>query len=141
MRRQPNHQTFAQVNGNLLEHVFFGVSIEIIGRPQAKQTPIFKEGMLHAVGRNSDISVWELDVTARRSQTTVYRVLHNEALRRFQVQIVQLLLLDDHTQPIMLAQFFVNQSAAGMHVASSVLLCNKSTYSREGMFNKHSAYK
>lgn len=139
-RRQPNHQTFARVHQNLANHGCFRVTIEGTGRPRTARTPIFEEGVLHAVDRNPGTSVRALAVATGRAGTTVHRVLQGEGLHPFHVQRVQLLQLDDHPRRVAFAQWFVNQSAADMHFASSVLFCDEATFSREGMFNTHNAH-
>ena len=53
---------------------------------------------MHAVDRNPTTSVRALDVGTRKSETTVRRVLQGEVLHPFQVQRMQLLESDDHTQ-------------------------------------------
>ncbi|GFT76615.1 uncharacterized protein TNCV_3678501 [Trichonephila clavipes] len=51
-RRQPNHQTFARGHQNLAEHGSFRATIESTGWPRTARTPIFEEGVLHAVNPN-----------------------------------------------------------------------------------------
>ncbi|KFM66840.1 hypothetical protein X975_13821, partial [Stegodyphus mimosarum] len=68
MRRQPNHQMFAWVHQNLVEHGSFRARIEGIGRPQRAQTPIFEKGVLHAVDQNPCTSVQVLAIATGRSQ-------------------------------------------------------------------------
>ncbi|GFQ68960.1 hypothetical protein TNCT_548251 [Trichonephila clavata] len=72
--------------------------------------------MLHAVDQNPGNSVRVISVATRRSRTADKRILQEEALHSFHVQKVLLLQPDDHSRRVALAQWFVNQSAAGMPV-------------------------
>ncbi|GFV88974.1 DUF4817 domain-containing protein [Trichonephila clavipes] len=56
-RRQPNHQMFAGMHQNLVERGFFRATIEGTGRRRIARTPIFEEGVLHAVDQTSGTSV------------------------------------------------------------------------------------
>ncbi|GFY32446.1 uncharacterized protein TNCV_3559541 [Trichonephila clavipes] len=56
-RRQPNHQTFAWVHQNLVERGSFRATIEGTGRRRIARTPIFEEGVLHAVDQTPGTSV------------------------------------------------------------------------------------
>ncbi|GFR33377.1 uncharacterized protein TNCT_8111 [Trichonephila clavata] len=57
---------------------------------------------------------------------------HRERLQR-----LQLLQPHNHPRSVAFAYWFVNQRAANMHFASSVLFCDEAVFSREGMFNSH----
>ncbi|GFV87911.1 hypothetical protein TNCV_781921 [Trichonephila clavipes] len=106
--------------------------------PRTKQTFIFEEGMLIAGDQNPGTSVRVLAVATGRSQTTVHR-LQDETLHRFYVKRVQLLQPDDLPRSVAFAQCFVNQSAADMHFASSLLYCEEAVLPRERVFNTHNA--
>ncbi|GFV63195.1 hypothetical protein TNCV_2077271 [Trichonephila clavipes] len=90
-RRQPNHQTFTRVYQNLAEQVSIKGTIESTGRLPASRTPIFEEGVLHAVEINLGTVVCAFALGTGRSQTTVHCVLQGETLHLFHVQIGQLL--------------------------------------------------
>ncbi|GFV01340.1 general transcription factor II-I repeat domain-containing protein 2B [Trichonephila clavipes] len=94
-RRQPNHQTFARVHQNLVERGSFRAAIEGTGRRRIARTPIFEEGVLHAVDQTPGTSVRALAASTGRSPTTIHRVLQGAALHPFQVQRVQSLQPDD----------------------------------------------
>ncbi|GFX12926.1 uncharacterized protein TNCV_3659221 [Trichonephila clavipes] len=94
-RWQPNHQTFTEVHQNLAEHGWPRTVIEVTGRPRTARTPIFGEGVLHAVDRNPSTSELTRAVSTQKFRTTVHRVLQSEALILFHVQRVQLLQPDD----------------------------------------------
>ncbi|GFW07589.1 DUF4817 domain-containing protein [Trichonephila clavipes] len=136
-RRQPNHQTFARVHQNLVERGSFRATIEGTGRRQIARTPIFEEGVLHSVDQTPGTSVRALAASTGRSPTTIHRVLQGTALHPFHVQRVQSLQPDDPPRRVTFAQWFLNQIAADMHFASSVLFCDEATFSREGVFNTH----
>ncbi|GFY09750.1 DUF4817 domain-containing protein [Trichonephila clavipes] len=136
-RRQPNHQTFARVHQNLVERGSFRAAIEGTGRRRLARTPIFEEGVLHAVNQTPGTSVRALAASTGRSPTTIHRVLQGAALHPFHVQRVQSLQPDDPPRRATFAQWFLNQIAADMHFASSVLFCDEATFSREGVFNTH----
>ncbi|GFX02091.1 DUF4817 domain-containing protein [Trichonephila clavipes] len=136
-RRQPNHQTFARVHQNLVERGSFRATIEGTGRRRIARTPIFEEGVLHAVDQTPGTSVRALAASTGRSPTTIHRVLQGAALHPFHVQRVQSLQPDDPPRRVTFAQWFLNQIAADMHFASSVLFCDEATFSREGVFNTH----
>ncbi|GFX00424.1 uncharacterized protein TNCV_2090741 [Trichonephila clavipes] len=139
-RRQPNHQTFARVHQNLVERGSFRATIEGTGRRRIARTPIFEEGVLHAVDQTPGTSVRALAASTGRSPTTIHRVLQGAALHPFHVQRVQSLQPDDPPRRVTFAQWFLNQIAADMHFASSVLFCDEATFSREGVFNTHNAH-
>ncbi|GFW39682.1 hypothetical protein TNCV_3188531 [Trichonephila clavipes] len=65
-RRQPNDLTFNQVHPNLAEHGSFRIMIDGTGLPLTVRTPIFEEGVLHAVRRNPSTSVRALAVAHGR---------------------------------------------------------------------------
>ncbi|GFV01344.1 uncharacterized protein TNCV_2125701 [Trichonephila clavipes] len=130
-RRQPNHQTFARVHQNLVERGSFRAAIEGTGRRRIARTPIFEEGVLHAVDQTPGTSVRALAASTGRSPTTIHRVLQGAALHPFQVQRVQSLQPDDPPRRATFAQWFLNQIEADMHFASSVLFCDEATFSRE----------
>ncbi|GFX98880.1 DUF4817 domain-containing protein [Trichonephila clavipes] len=94
-RRQPNHQTFARVHQNLVERGSFRATIEGTGRRRIARTPIFEEGVLHAVDQTPGTSVRAHAASTGRSPTTIHRVLQGAALHPFHVQRVQSLQPDD----------------------------------------------
>ncbi|GFU69550.1 DUF4817 domain-containing protein [Trichonephila clavipes] len=93
-RRQPNHQTFAQVHHNLVERGSFRATIEGTGWRRIART-IFEEGVLHPVDQTPGTSVRALAASAGRSPTTIHPVLQGAALHPFHVQRVQSLQPDD----------------------------------------------
>ncbi|GFW46040.1 DUF4817 domain-containing protein [Trichonephila clavipes] len=139
-RRKPNHQTFARVHQNLVERGSFRATIEGTGRRRIARTPIFEEGVLHAVDQTPGTSVRALAASTGRSPTTIHRVLQGAALHPFHVQRVQSLQPDDPPRRVTFAQWFLNQIAADMHFASSMLFCDEATFSREGVINTHNAH-
>ncbi|GFT97666.1 transposase-like protein [Trichonephila clavipes] len=130
-RRQPNHQTFARVHQNLVERGSFRATIEGTGRRRIARTPIFEEGVLHAVDQTPGTSVRALAASTGRFPT-IHRVLQGAALHPFHVQRVKSLQTDDPPRRVMFAQWFLNQIAADIHFVSSVLFCDEATFSREG---------
>ncbi|GFX82535.1 DUF4817 domain-containing protein [Trichonephila clavipes] len=132
-RRQPNHRMFARVHQNLVERGSFRATIEGTGRRRKARTPIFEEGALHAVDQTPGTSVRALAASTGKSPTTIHRVLQGAALHPFHVQRVQSLQPDDPHDVSRFAQWFLNQIAADMHFASSVLFCDEATFSREAM--------
>ncbi|GFW05562.1 DUF4817 domain-containing protein [Trichonephila clavipes] len=88
-RRQPNHQMFVRVHQNLVERGSFRATIEGTGRRRIARTPIFEEGVLHAVDQTPGPSVRALAASTGRSPTTIHRVLQSAALHPFHVQRVQ----------------------------------------------------
>ncbi|GFX95674.1 uncharacterized protein TNCV_4886001 [Trichonephila clavipes] len=74
-RRQPNHQTFARVHQNLVERGSFRATIEGTIRRRIARTPIFEEGVLHAVDQTPGTSVRALAASTGKSPTTIHRVL------------------------------------------------------------------
>ncbi|GFU62335.1 DUF4817 domain-containing protein [Trichonephila clavipes] len=130
-RRQLNHRTFTRVHQNLVERGSFRATIEGTGRRRTARTPIFDEGVLHAVDQTPGTSVRALAASTGRSPTTIHRVLHGAALHPFHVQRVQSLQPDDPPRRVRFAQWFLNQIAAHMNFASSVLFCDEETFSCE----------
>ncbi|GFT56432.1 DUF4817 domain-containing protein [Trichonephila clavipes] len=106
-RRQPNHQTFAR-----------------------REDSIFEEGVLHAVDQTPGTSIRALAASNGRSPTTIHRVLQGAALHPSHVQRVQSLQPDDPPRRVTFAQWFLNQIAADIHFASSVLFCDEAIFSR-----------
>lgn len=139
-RRQPYHGTFARVHQNLADYGSFRPTIEGRGLRRTARTPIAEEDILRAVNRNPSTSVRTLSAASGISRSTVHRVLQCEGLHPFHVQRVQLLQPDDYPQRVVFAQWFINQSAADPHFASSVLFSDEATFTREGVFNTHNAH-
>ncbi|GFY36797.1 transposable element Tc3 transposase [Trichonephila clavipes] len=69
-RQQLNHQTFAQVHQNLVEHGYFRATIEGTGRSGTALAATFEEGVLHAVdhnlGTSFGLAIHQNDHQARR---------------------------------------------------------------------------
>ncbi|GFV78557.1 hypothetical protein TNCV_1888631 [Trichonephila clavipes] len=85
-KRQPNHQTFTRVYQNLAEYGSFRTVIVGTGRLRTERTPIFKEGVFHAVDRNLGTIVRTLAVLTASSRTNFHRMLQGKALLPFHVQ-------------------------------------------------------
>ncbi|GFX77260.1 hypothetical protein TNCV_5063921 [Trichonephila clavipes] len=73
-RPQPNYQKLIRVHQNLVEYGPFRTAIAGTGRPRTERTPIFEEGVLYAVNRNSGTGcISQCAVSTERSRATVHR--------------------------------------------------------------------
>lgn len=141
-RRIPNHTTFSSVvqrgrdTGKLMpNHGRDGGP----GRPQ--RILEIEDQILNMAHENPSVSTRQV---AREipgvSQSTVWRILHEEQLYPYHTQRVQALQPEEYPQRIQFCEWVLEQEALNPEFLSDVLATDESIFTRNGVFNIHNTH-
>ena len=108
-RRCPDRRTFEAIDHRLREHGTFKSATRDWGRPRRKRTPQLEEEILHAVDDNPSVSVRQLASTSNVDHMTVWKVLHENLLYPYHLQLVQALSAADFPAGVHFCEWFIQQ--------------------------------
>lgn len=140
LRRQPYHQTFANIHRRLRETGNLRTTRPDAGRPRRVRTPDTEEEVLNAVADHPRTSVRAVAHDVGVSSSSVWRTLHEQLLYPYHIQRVQALCPGDYPRRLEFSQWFLNKIAHNYNFCNSVLFTDEASFTRTGIFNTHNMH-
>ncbi|GFX77038.1 uncharacterized protein TNCV_1072381 [Trichonephila clavipes] len=110
------------------------------GRTRSARTPEFEDHVLCEFEKQPETSTRTVSAAANVSHMTVCRVLGTEGLRPYHAQHVHALKATDHQPQVGFSRCFLQRLAVQPYFAAHMLFTDECSFSREGIFNAHSAH-
>ncbi|GBN01663.1 hypothetical protein AVEN_161733-1 [Araneus ventricosus] len=134
MRRTPGHNFFARLHRRLAETGSFPRSA--MNRERSARTPDIEENVLHQVQETPSLSTRSV---AYASGSIVWRILRENEMHPYNVQLVQTLQPVDYGPRIALAQWYLEKCATDPIFPAKVFFTDEASFTRKGIFNTHNA--
>ena len=139
-RRIPQHEIFVRMHRNLCERGSLRSNMQDTGRRRLTRTVNVAEQVLQSIEYNPNTSARAISLQLGVSQSSVWRILHEDREHPYHLQRVQLLQPDDYPKHVEFAEWFLQKGAVDSVFPVSVLFTDEASFIREGVFNTHNLH-
>lgn len=139
-RRIPNFKTFGRIERRLRETGRLEPSTVNRGRPRQICTPQVEEQILNTIAEYPGESIRNLGRQMGVSKTIPHKVLKEQLLHPFHVQLVQELLPPDFDARIRFCHFIRRKRNTDIHFQNKILFTDEACFTRRGMTNFHNEH-
>ncbi|KAG5893606.1 hypothetical protein JTB14_019277 [Gonioctena quinquepunctata] len=108
-----------------------------MGRPRAVRTPELEEAVLNALEENPETSTRIIAEALNSTQSTVWRIIHDQQFHPYHIQEIQALLPRDFLQRITMRQWFLRKLAENPQFSRYVHFADEANFSRNAITNFH----
>lgn len=139
-RRVPHRQTFAAVERRLRETGRFAPVTANFGRQRTTRTPNVEEAILNTVDEDPTTSTRRLGRAVGVCKDVVHRVLREQLLHPYHLQLVQNLLPQDPDLRLGFCRFIRQERIQNNDFHKQILFTDEACFTRRGMTNLHNEH-
>lgn len=135
-RRRPSHTMFAKINRRLRETGTLSTTQHRY-RARTTRTLEFEEEVLNLFEERPNTSTRSIAQTVGTTNSTVWKVIHEQQLHPYRRQKVQALLPRDFVPRIEYCNWYIQRCGEDILFPQRILFTDESCFTREGLFNSH----